>query len=86
MTTWQIIKDMSTWTKSVLIIYFIFGFPALPLAVLMLLMRRYIFEDRNMFSMENRLNLIVDSCALMIASTLFGGAMFALLTCGHSFR
>lgn len=83
MTTWQIIKDMSTWTKSVLIIYVIFGWPALPLAILTIAIRRYLLEDRKMFDMENRLNLMVEFCSYLIAFTIFGGAIFALITCGH---
>jgi hypothetical protein len=65
--------------KIICSIYFILGVPALPLAVVMVLMRRYLAGDTQYFNPENRVNFIVEFCAYMIAFTLFGGLICLLL-------
>ena len=45
---------MTKYNKTVLTIYFILGLPALPIALVMLLMQRYIMGDEGVFKPENR--------------------------------
>ena len=62
---------MTKYNKTVLTIYFILGLPALPIALVMLLMQRYIMGDEGVFKPENREDFIYLTCTYMITFTLF---------------
>lgn len=51
---------MTRYTKTVLTIYFVLGITMLPLALIAMLIKRYIFEDKEVFKPENRNQFIFD--------------------------
>ena len=75
----NIINQLSKRQKIILSVYFILGLPGLPLAVIMLLMQRYLFEFKELFQPENRGDLAIFFCSYMITFTIFGGLIGLLV-------
>lgn len=72
-------NQLTTRQKIICSIYFILGLPGLPLAIIMILMQRYLTVDNELFKPENRKDLIIFFCSWMIASVIFAGLICLLL-------
>lgn len=78
--------DFSNYNRFVLVIYTVLGLPGLPMAILMLLIRRYAMGNTNLFKPENRVELIVDYCTSSFVFTVMPAIIFAILYFTGSFR
>lgn len=58
--------------NKILTAYFVLGLPGLPIACMMWLIGKYIFQSKNLYSKEM-------FCSMMFTSTIFGIIYFLLI-------
>lgn len=57
--------------KVILSIYFIVGLPLLPMVPLMILMKRFLFEDKDCLLPENRKPLVIELLSMQVAMVVW---------------